>query len=240
MLTPAILRQLASMRQRQIAAAGGYSQPVVRRVRRRRAAVPGTSATNAVWLTKSPGPNAMYGGIGKFGTKMKDGVLSLTVPLSQVLSSCTTDGAGLFTYNVVVAPGNLSSRNSKFADIFEQAHIDSVQLRWVPTASAGDPGSIMSCVDYNNAVGTFPATIASISQREKVESHNVWTPWTHPVKFRPSDKDAIVTSTSTTSHRFDGLVYAIGFVCEGAHATTLIGHICADVVVTYSGLKASV
>jgi len=240
MLTPAILRQLAAMRQRQISAAGGYSQPVVRRVRRQRAAIPGTSATNAVWLTKSPGPNAVFGGMGKFGSKMKDGVLSLTVPFSQILASCTTDGSGTFTYNVVVAPANLSSRNSKFADIFEQAHIDAVELRWVPTASAGDPGSIMSCVDYNNAVGSFPNTLVLASQREKVESHTVWTPWTHAVKFRPSDKTAIVTSTSTTSHRADGLAYAIGFVCEGAHTTSLIGHICADVVVTYSGLKASV
>jgi len=238
MLTPAVLRQLAAMRQRQIAASGGYSQPVVRRVRRQRGAIAGTSAVNAVWLNKSPGKNGGAGGMGKLGSRVKDGVLSLTVPLSQILASCTTDGSGNYAYNVVVAPGNLSSRNGQFAGIFEQAHIDSVALRWVPTASAGDPGSIISCVDYNNAAGSFPTTLILASQREKQEPHSVWVPWVHPVKFRPSDRTAFVNSSSTTSHRSDGFAYAIGFVCEGAHVSTLIGHICADIVVTYSGLKA--
>jgi len=236
-LTPGLLRQLASMRQAQVQRYGGYSQPIVRRQRQRNP-VMNADAVNAVWLQKSAGMNADMGGIGKFGSKIEGGVVKLKLPLSQIAASITTDGSGTALYNVVISPGTLSSRNGQFSAIFEQAHIEAVRIRWVPTASAGDPGTIISCVDYNNSVGSFPNTLVLASQREKEKSHAVWVPWEHEVIWRPSDKIAFVNSASSASHRSDGFVYAIGFVCEGAKASTLIGHICIDEVVTYSGLKA--
>lgn len=152
----------------------------------------------------------------------------------------TSDGNGKAATRFVIAPTVLAIRNATFLTLYELVHIQSVILRWIPNASVATAGSIIACCDYNGAIGSFPTTLTGAAQRESMTRHMVWQAFNHNLKWRDNvDRTAVVSSSSSTSHRPDGLAYHIGLVIDGAPANTLLGYLEIQTVYVYTGLKAT-
>jgi len=158
---------------------------------------------------------------------------------TEQLASLTSDGSGNATWSLVVSPVTLSARNATFNTLFELCHIQYVKFKWIPNASVATPGNIISLTDYNGAVGVFPTTLATASQREGAKRHHVWESFDHSVVWRDMiDRVTDVSTTSASSHRPDGLQYRMGIVIQGAPAATPLGYIEVSVCYVYTGLKA--